>query len=189
MQEDKLIQACLRGKSSAQRQLYELHRTSMFMLCLRYMPTREDAEDVLQEGFIKVFRDLKQFDRKRGQLKYWMKRVFINTALEHLRSKKRFFPTEEINPNSDLHAVNDEVFSRMSVKELIQLIKRLPTGYRVVFNMYVIEGYSHKEIAEKLNVSVSTSKSQLFKAKAMLRKQIKNINSTVVLNYGTQQVQ
>ncbi|MEM9887806.1 MAG: sigma-70 family RNA polymerase sigma factor [Bacteroidota bacterium] len=179
----------MKRKSSAQRELYELHRTTMFMLCLRYMPTREDAEDVLQEGFIKVFRDLKQFDPKRGKLKTWMKRVFINTALEHLRSKKKIFLTEEINPNSELHAVNDDAFSRLGAKELIGLIKKLPAGYRLVFNMYAIEGYSHKEIAKKLDISVGTSKSQLFKAKAMLRKQIKSINSIVVLNYGVRQVQ
>ncbi|MEN0047286.1 MAG: RNA polymerase sigma factor [Bacteroidota bacterium] len=185
MREDKIIQACLRGKARAQRTLYEQYRTPMFLLCLRYMPTREDAEDVLQEGFIKVFRDLKQFDSKKAKLKTWMNRVFINTALEHLRSKKRIFKTEEIEPYEDLRVTDDEIFSKLSVQELVGMISMLPTGYRIVFNMYVIEGYTHREIAESLDISVSTSKSQLFKAKAMLRKQVKSAYSLAEIAYGT----
>ena len=114
-----------------------------------------------------------------------MNRVFINTALEHLRSKKKIFKTEEIEPYEDLRVTDDEIFSKLSVQELVKMISMLPTGYRIVFNMYVIEGYTHREIAESLDISVNTSKSQLFKAKAMLRKQVESAYSLAETAYGT----
>ncbi len=161
----------------------------MFLLCLRYMPSREDAEDVFQEGFVKVFRDLKQYDAKKAKLKTWMNRVFINTALEHLRKRKNVFETVELNGTYDLHVADDGVFSTLAVQELTTLVQELPTGYRVVFNMYVIEGYSHKEIAAQLGITVSTSKSQLFKAKAILRKKVKQTYATVDIKYEKGEVQ
>lgn len=161
----------------------------MFVLCMRYMPTREDAEDVLQEGFIKIFRDLHQFSPERGTLPAWMRKVMVNTALQHLRSKKQLFSPIELETQADLHTVHDDIFSELSTKELTALIQELPTGYRIVFNMYVVEGYSHQEIAEVLEISVNTSKSQLFKAKAMLRKQVKQIFATADATYESREIQ
>lgn len=189
MREDQIIRGCLKGKYDCQRALYDLHKVSMFMLCMRYMPTREDAEDVLQEGFIKIYRDLHQYNPERGALHAWMRRVMLNTALQHLRVKKHLISPLEIENFADLHPVNDDVFSDMTAKELTALIQQLPTGYRVVFNMYVVEGYSHQEIAEELGISVNTSKSQLFKAKAMLRKQVKQIFATADAEYEDTELQ
>lgn len=153
------------------------------------MPSREDAEDVFQEGFVKVFRDLKQYDAKRAKLKTWMNRVFINTALEHLRKRKNVFETIELSGVYDLHVADDGVFSSLGLQELTKLVQELPTGYRVVFNMYVVEGYAHKEIAEQLNISVNTSKSQLFKAKAILRKKVKQAYAVAPMRYEKGELQ
>jgi len=188
LREHKLIKGCLKGKATHQRELYETFKVSMFMLCLRYMPTREDAEDVLQEGFVKVFRDLHQFDRKRGKLKTWMSRVMVNTALEHLRKQKSIFETVEVSTLSELHAVEDDIFAELSTQELMRLVQELPLGYRIVFNMHVVEGYTHQDIAKQLDISPNTSKSQLFKAKAMLRKKVKKLYSIAVDGYGRQEI-
>jgi len=158
------------------------------MLCLRYMPTREDAEDVLQEGFVQVFRDLHQFDPERGSLKTWMSRIMVNTALQHLRKQKSIFETVETSTLSELHAVEDDIFAELSTQELMQLVQELPLGYRVVFNMYVVEGYTHNDIAKHLDISPNTSKSQLFKAKALLRKKVKKLYSIAVHGYGRQEI-
>ncbi len=174
--DSQLVKGCLKGKSSCQQLLYDKFKQSMFVLCIRYMPTRQDAEDVLQEGFVKVFRDLHQFDESKGKLKSWMSKIFVNTALQHLRSNIKMCCMVDIDTAYDLYIVNDDdIFSKLSVQELTALISQLPTGYRIVFNMYVVEGFTHQEIAATLNISLNTSKSQLFKAKALLRKQVKNI--------------
>lgn len=182
--DSQLVKGCLKEKSSYQQLLYDRFKQSMFVLCTRYMPTQQDAEDILQEGFVKVFRDLHQYDESKGKLKSWMSKIFVNTALQHLRSNVKMFNTLDIDAAYDLHTVgDDEIFSKLSVQELTCLISQLPAGYRVVFNMYVIEGFTHQEIATILNISVNTSKSQLFKAKAMLRKQVKNIYTQLRTGY------
>ncbi len=182
--DSQLVKGCLKGKSSYQQLLYNQFKQDMFVLCIRYMPTQQDAEDILQEGFIKVFRDLQQYDESKGKLKSWMSKIFVNTALQHLRSNTKMFYMMDIDVAHDLHTVSDdEIFSELSVQELTFLISQLPTGYRIVFNMYVIEGFTHQEIATTLNISVNTSKSQLFKAKAILRKQVKNIYTQLRTGY------
>ncbi len=182
--DSQLVKGCLKGKSSCQQLLYDRFKQAMFVLCIRYMPTRQDAEDVLQEGFVKVFRDLHQYDESKGKLKSWMSKIFVNTALQHLRSNTKMFCVVDIDVAHDLHVVNDdEIFSKLSVQELTTLISQLPTGYKIVFNMYVIEGFTHQEIAETLNISLNTSKSQLFKAKALLRKQVKTIYTQLCTGY------
>lgn len=182
--DSQLVKGCLKGKSSYQQLLYNQFKQDMFVLCIRYVTTQQDAEDILQEGFIKVFRDLQQYDESKGKLKSWMSKIFVNTALQHLRSSVKMFNTLDIDAAYDLHTVSDdEIFSKLSVQELTCLIGQLPTGYRIVFNMYVIEGFTHQEIATTLNISVNTSKSQLFKAKAILRKQVKNIYTQLRTGY------
>ncbi len=166
--EEHLVKACLNGDREAQRALYEQFKVPMFRLCLRYAKDRHEAEDLLQEGFIRVFSDLHQF-RHRGALGGWIRRVMVNVALQHLRRQHRQVPTTDLEAVAFAQASDQDIIGELSAKNLVRFIQQLPPGYRAVFNMYVLEGYSHKEIAEKLGVSVNTSKTQLFKAKAMLR--------------------
>jgi RNA polymerase sigma factor (sigma-70 family) len=171
-QSDKiLLKGCLKGDRNAQKALYEKFKVPMFRICLRYANDRPEAEDMLQEGFVKVFLDLHQF-RKEGPLGGWIRRVIVNVALMQIRKRRKLFSNVEVENLSDSVTTDEDVFAEMNAKALTRIIQKLPTGYRVVFNMYVIEGYSHKEIAEKLEVSVNTSKSQLSKAKATLRKML-----------------
>ena len=143
----------------------------MFRLCLRYAKDKAEAEDILQDGFIKVFADLAKY-RGDGALGGWIRRVILNVALQHVRKQKKQFQIVEIDQISETRYSEEIVFSQFGARALTQLIQQLPPGYRTVFNLYVVEGYSHKEIAEKLNFTVSTSKSQLSKAKAMLRQML-----------------
>lgn len=175
--EEHIIRGCLKGDSESQRALYEHFKVPMFRLCLRYAKDRPEAEDLLQDGFIQVFSDLHQY-KFNGALGGWIRRVIVNVALQHIRRNKRMFPTVEIESIADDYQTDEDVFSNLGVKALTKIIQQLPPGYRAVFNMYVIEGYSHKEIAAKLNFTVNTSKSQLSKAKAMLRRMLENVIMT-----------
>ncbi len=177
--ESSLIKACLNNDIRAQKQLYSAYAVKMMGVCLRYAKSREEAEDMLQEGFFKVFCDLYQFSGK-GALGGWIRMVMVNTALQHIRKhRKKIFETVAINQIPDIHAASDDFMAQMNANDLIKKIQKLPTGCQLVFNLYVIEGFSHKEIAQKLNITVGTSKSQLFKAKAALKMQIKKSNALV----------
>ena len=169
--ERKLLEGCLKKDKNAQRQLYERYKVPMFRLCLRYAKDKPEAEDILQEGFIKVFTDLPKY-RGEGALGGWIRRVILNIALQHLRKQKKIFPTVEIEEVSESRAAEEVIFSGFGARELTKMIQKLPRGYQTVFNLYVIEGFSHKEIADQLGFTVNTSKSQLSKAKAMLRRML-----------------
>ena len=169
--ENSIIKACLKNDRAAQKSLYEQYRIQMYVLCQRYCTSAEDAKDCLQEGFIKIYRDLYQFDPLKGKFEYWIKKVFVNTCLEAIRKKKIDFQSLDSTNNSQI-ASEESSISTLSLQELTKLIQTLPIGYRTVFNMYVIEGYSHAEIAEHLNISESTSKTQLMKAKSCLRQRL-----------------
>lgn len=166
------LAGCQRGDPQAQRQLYEAYKTPMFRLCLRYASGREEAEDLLQEGFIKVFSDLHQF-RGEGPLGGWIRRVILNVALQHVRRQKQVPAVLDIETIPDVPDENANIlFSQLRAKALTTLIQQLPVGYRTVFNLFVMEGHSHREIAGMLDISENTSKSQLSKAKAMLRRML-----------------
>lgn len=167
----QLARQCIRGNAEAQRTLYEMFKVPMFRLCLRYAHNRQTAEDMLQDGFIVAFRDLKQYKGK-GALGGWIRKVMVNVALQHIRKHSKLFAVEELDSAYHLASKNESIYDQLGVKELTLLIQQLPDGYRMVFNLYVVEGYPHKEIATLLGISESTSKSQLFKAKAQLRKLI-----------------
>lgn len=144
----------------------------MFRLCLRYAGGREEAEDLLQEGFIKVFSDLHQF-RGEGPLGGWIRRVILNVALQHVRRQKQAPAVLDIETVPDVPDENaNSLYIQLRAKALTALIQQLPVGYRTVFNLFVMEGYSHREIAGMLDISENTSKSQLSKAKAMLRRML-----------------
>ena len=146
----------------------------MFRVCLRYGKDRAEAEDMLQDGFIKVFTDLHQY-KSSGALGGWIRKVIVNVALMHIRKKRVLFSVTEISDLSNELRTDENIFAEINAKALTKIIQQLPDGYRTVFNLYAIEGFSHKEIGEKLKISVGTSKSQLSKAKAMLRMMIEKI--------------
>lgn len=168
----KIIRNCLRKNSQAQRELYERYKRKWFRICLRYGKSKTDAADMLQEGSISIFSSLHQYDPNKGQFSTWSNRVLINAALRYLRKWKRLEFTESLDDHEDKVIYNDNVIETLSAKELTLLIQKLPDGYRIVFNMYVIEGIKHKEIAESLDISENTSRSQLLKARKMLQHQL-----------------
>ncbi len=163
------LPGCLKGDPQAQRQLYEAFKAPMFRLCLRYAGSREEAEDLLQEGFVRVFTDLHQY-RGQGPLGAWVRKVVLNVALQHLRRQKNAPAILDIETLPELPGeAAESLFGQLRAKALTALLQQLPPGYRTVFNLFVMEGHSHREIAEMLGISENTSKSQLSKAKAMLR--------------------
>lgn len=169
--ERKLVTACQKGDSLAQKELYDTYAPTMYAICCRYMKESNEAKDVLQEGFIRVFRALPRFEFK-GSFEGWLKRIFVNTSIEILRKANRvgFTNLDEVS-NLSMNAYQVE---KITAGQIQELINKLPNGYKTVFNLYVIDGYSHKEIAEQLGVSENTSKSQLFKARQTLKVWLKH---------------
>ncbi|MEM6318358.1 MAG: sigma-70 family RNA polymerase sigma factor [Bacteroidota bacterium] len=165
------IKAAQKGNPLGQRYLYEQYKVPLFTICLRYSRDRSEAEDMLQEGFIKIFKDLKQFEG-RSEVGNWMKKVMVNTALQYLRKWKKDWLHSDTQAYQEVFQSEETVFHKLGLEELTRLIQKLPDGYKVVFNLFVVEGYSHREIAELLGISENTSKTQLFKAKAALRKRL-----------------
>ncbi len=166
----QLIKDCIAGERSQQEHLYKYFAPRMFGICLRYAKDYPQAEDILQEGFIKVFNNLNRF-RAEGSFEGWMKRIFINTAIEYYRKSSQRIVIYESDSLPEL-ALDSQIISKLAMDELLQLIQQLPFGYRTVFNLFVIEGYSHKEIAAMLNISEGTSKSQLARARNNLQQSI-----------------
>ena len=145
------------------------------MICLRYAQNKAEAEDMLQDGLISVFKDLKQFDTKKATFSAWSNKVMVNAALQYLRKWKKLTFNESIDFYEDQLATEEIVYDTLGAKELTSFVQNLPDGYRIVFNMYVMEGYKHREIAEILSISENTSKTQLLKAKKMLRSQLEKV--------------
>jgi RNA polymerase sigma-70 factor (ECF subfamily) len=168
--QQEILEACKKGNRLAQRHFYEHFKDKMFGVCLRYANNRQDAEDMLQEGFIKVFRDLHQYQGL-GSLEGWVRRVIVNVALQMLRKQKNAFETMELDHVAYRFGEEMTVFEEGNelAKALIKLMHKLPTGFRTVLNLYVMEEFSHAQIAEELGISIGTSKSQLNRAKAHLR--------------------
>ena len=186
--DDSIIEGCMAGKRSAQSALYRKCSSVMLAVCLRYIPNHDEAEDILQEAFLKIFQNISSY-RKEGSFEGWMKRVIINHALNYYRKNRKLPFLEDIDNINETEILNreDQQISHapVSAEKLIALIQLLPPGYRMVFNMYVFEEYSHKEISETLNISESTSKTQLLKARKMLRKKLFDLNlmnNTALIN-------
>lgn len=146
----------------------------MFTICLRYARDYHSAEDILQEGFIKAYINIEKF-RSEGSFEGWLRRIFVNTAIEHFRRSTPMYPIMEVT-QADNHTVNEEVVEHLAANDLLKMIQTLSPGYRTIFNLYVIEGYSHKEIAEMLGISEGTSKSQLARARYLLQEKVNNQN-------------
>lgn len=163
----QLIRDCLKGKTSAQQQLYDLYAEQMLGICYRYTKSLADAEDVLQEGFVKVFKYLHQY-RYDGELGAWIRRIMVNTAINYLKQNSKYqydlsFTDITLHPVSE---ENPQIY--MQAKELANLVRQLPTGYQTVFNMHAVEGYTHVEIGEMLGINEGTSRSQYMRARNLL---------------------
>lgn len=154
-----------------QEALYQRFSPKMYGVCLRYAGTAENAEDILQEGFIKVFKKMGSF-RREGSFEGWLRRIFVNTAIEHFRRKRYLQPVSEKEENS-IEGKYLSVLDDLAEKDILALVQQLSPGYRTVFNMYVVEGYTHKEIADMLGISEGTSKSQLSRAKVILQDMVR----------------
>ena len=173
MNEEELIEGCLNGSLRHQRMLYERYAPKMMGLCMRYAASEAEAEDMLQEGFVTIFRKLESY-AGRGELGAWIRRVVLNSALMTYRKNRKFQMQVDMEGLEYFMESDDNVFSRLSARDLMYMVQQLPAGYRIVFNLYAIEGYTHPEIAQQLDISVGTSKSQYSRARAMLRQMIAN---------------
>ena len=172
MTEQEIIQGCKSGDRRAQKALYDKYSAKMFGVCKRYVKSIESAEDVLVEAFYKVFNKIDLFSNE-GSFEGWIRRVVVNESLMFLRKNYRFNEHVEID-EVPVQAESINVEDQLSANEIIRLLDQLPTGYRTVFNLYVLEGLKHKEIAELLEISINTSKSQLILAKKRLKELVEN---------------
>ena len=171
MEEKQLIEGCRNGERLAQKELYETYSRKMMGVCLRYVNDRETARDLLQDGFVKVFTSMDSFSGI-GSFEGWMRKIFVNCALEHLRKSDVLRESTDLDNTAELIQPDSSVISDMSAAVLMRLVQELPAGFRTVFNLFAIEGYSHKEISDMLNITESTSRSQFTRAKQMLQKRI-----------------
>lgn len=167
---DSLLDGCKKGERKAQEMLYKTLASRMMGVCTRYAKDRYEAEDILQVGFVKVFQKISDF-RSDGSFEGWIRRIMVNTAIETYRKNLRSLNVVDIDEVYDLPQSTFDM-SGLELKDLMKLVQKLSTGYRMVFNMYVIEGYSHREIADQLGITEGASKSQLSRARAILKDKI-----------------
>ena len=167
MTEQAIIAGCLQNDAAAQRELYNRFSPKMLSVCYRFAPNREDAGDMLQEGFIKVFTQIHTFQNK-GAFEGWIRRIIVHTCINFLKKHKKFNESLDISYADPVHVKEEPVSSIMQARQIIECIRLLPVGYRTVLNLYALEGYSHKEIGMMLDIEESTSRSQYTRAKAML---------------------
>lgn len=168
--ENEVINGCIIGERKMQMLLYERFAKQMFAVCSRYAKDQQSAEDIMQEGFIKVFKYIAKF-RKEGSFEGWVRRIFINTAIEHVRKQVNLYAiVDESGKAIDIE--DTTVFDNLEVEDLMRMVQSLSPGYRTVFNLYAIEGYSHKEVSEILQISEGTSKSQLARARQILMEKV-----------------
>jgi len=171
-QNTMLIEGCIKGDRQSQSKLYAMLMQKMFVVCLRYSKNREEAEEILQEGFIKVFEFIHQY-KFSGSFEGWVRKIMVNCALQKYRSKK-LHAVVDIDPATIENIGNENIISQIGTKELLKMVQLLPPSYRMVFNLYVFEGMKHREIAAHLKISEGTSKSNLSDARAILQKAVHN---------------
>jgi RNA polymerase sigma-70 factor (ECF subfamily) len=167
MTEEEILDGSKNNNAAAQELLYQKYSPKMLGVCYRFAKSKMDAEDMLQEGFIKVFTQLNQY-RNSGSLEGWIRRIIVNTCINVLKKNKRFSDCLDISLAENIHSLEKNIPSIIQAKQIVECIRLLPIGYRTVLNLYAIEGYSHKEIGELLDIQESSSRSQYFRAKAML---------------------
>ena len=174
-----LLRGCKKGKPKSQEALYKRFASAMYGICLQYASSEEDAQDIMQEGFVKVFRKLDQV-KNPAAFPGWIRRVMINTALEKYRSQVHLQRIDDVKEEAD-EAMDSGIFENLTCQELVEMIQTLSPRYRMVFNLYAIEGYTHQEISEEMGISVGTSKSNLSRARGILQEKIKNIYGAVII--------
>ena len=167
-----MISGVINKERVAQSLLYEKYQTTWYMICLRYQKNKDDALDCLQNALINIFLKIEQFDVEKGNFKAWSCRVVVNDNLMFLRKKVNSFKVADIDEITFIPEQPETALDILSAEELTKMVQNLPNGYRTVFNLYVIEGFAHQEIAEILDISVGASKSQLFKARKLLQKKL-----------------
>ncbi|MFN3555183.1 MAG: RNA polymerase sigma factor [Bacteroidales bacterium] len=166
---DHIILGCQKNQRQSQAELYKMFSSRMYAVCLRYTSSRDDAQDVLQEGFVKIFENIANF-KAQGSFEGWMKRIFVNLALDKFRSRISMLSLDEFT-EEEAHN-QPSALDNMSEKEILEVVRQLPDQYRLVFNLYVMEGHSHQEIASMLGISESTSRSNLARAKLILKNKL-----------------
>lgn len=170
--EQEIIQGCINCESWAQKKMYESHASAMMSVCVRYVSDWETARDLLQDGFVKLFTKIDTYSGA-GSFEGWMRRIFVTTALEHLRRNDALKQSSSLdNYENTIEDVDVTVLDKISTDDLMKCISELPTGFRTVFNLYAIEGYSHSEIAKELKISENTSRSQFMRARKILQKNV-----------------
>lgn len=174
--DDEIIEGCLRNDRKMQKALYDKYASRMFAVCLRYAKDKDEASDILQDGFLKVFTKIDQFSREHS-FEGWMRRVMTNTAITHYYQNKKFNEQENIEEINETEIKDfDCKETEFSNEELMNVIQTLPDSYRLVFNMFAIEGYKHKEISDVLNIEVSTVKTQYHRAKKMIQMKLQELS-------------
>ncbi|MEI6455483.1 MAG: RNA polymerase sigma factor [bacterium] len=174
--EREIVERCLKNDVRAQELFYSRFAGKMFGVCLRYAGNPMEAEDILQEGFIRSFLNLHRF-RFEGSLEGWVRRTMVNTAINHYKKQLKFQKDVELNEAYTLATIQDDALSRLSMEELLKIIQGLPLGYRTVFNLYVMEGYTHREIGNLLGISENTSKSQYSRARNAIMNRLEKISA------------
>jgi len=174
--EEDLIKRCLNSETRAHEDFYKRFAPKMYGVCLRFAKNQMEADDILQEGFIKVFSNLKTF-RNEGSLEGWVRRTVVNTAINLYKKNAKYLKDTGLEQAEIIQNMEQGSLDRISVEELLNLIRELPAGYRMVFNLNIIEGYTHKEISELLAISENTSKSQLSRARQALQRKISELNT------------
>lgn len=173
---EQVIVDCKKQKRKAQVALYNHYAPLLLAVCMRYVYDKSEAQDILQEGFLKIFKNIKEYSGK-GHFENWMRKIMVNTAITHFHKEKKHYYHDELDDvdESELDFVGspDQIFD---MQEMLQLLKTMPDGYKLIFNLYAIEGYKHKEIAERLNIDESTSKSQYLRAKKWIINAMKKNN-------------
>ena len=174
----KLIEQCLEGDRTAQKRLFEHFAPGMLYLCRRYAVDLNEAQDMVQEGFIRMFTNLDKF-RHEGHFEGWVRRIFVNSAIKYYRRTRMHNGTTDLQLAVAFESSDPDPVDGLSEKELMQLLTDLPAGYKVVFNLFAIEGFSHREIAEVLGIEESTSRSQLVKARKMLQTKVNELQRVI----------
>lgn len=168
LQEETLIGGCVKNDRKSQEQLYRMYADEMYNVCLAYEKDRDEVKDILQESFIKVFRNIEKYDKK-GPLKAWVRRIVVNTAIDHFRRKKDVDAFVDVETIAEITPEQGNQHGGQGFKDILKMVMRLPEGARMVFNLFALEGYSHKEIAEIMSISEGTSKSQYSRARQLLQ--------------------
>ena len=168
LSEQQIIEGCLKNNRNTQKMLYEMYSSKFLGMCMRYAKDKQEAEDILQDGFLKIFGRISQFSGT-GSFEGWMKRIIINTAITNYRQNLKHYYKQSIDDTNESDFETNNIEQEYSLDELLKVVQELPPGYRMVFNMFAIEGFQHKEIAQMMSIDVTTSKSQYSRARKLLR--------------------